>query len=145
VTAVSAADRRNIRSVARGGQPVVDGRSDGAAADRRLAWAVMAGDEQDHPVASGDRLLERAVDRAPRAIEAQSMKVDDPVRLDRTFAKAAIPGRVEGIPPRDGEGNRPRSGRWRGPTVEAPPRWGPTTSLRLAPLPVPGRIFVLTR
>jgi hypothetical protein len=49
------------------------------------------------------------------------------------------PGPVE-CPRR--EGNRPRSGRWRAPTVVAArPTWAPTTMLRMVPRPVPGRIL----
>jgi hypothetical protein len=57
VAAVSATDGGNISSMAGGGEPIVDSRADGTAAHRRLARALVAGDQQDKAVASGDRLL----------------------------------------------------------------------------------------
>jgi hypothetical protein len=77
------------------------------------------------------------------------MQVDDPVGLDASAAEAPVPAAVEGIPPRNGEGDRPRSGRWRGPTVDLADTWAPSTILRLrlwtVPLPVRGRIGAITR
>src|SRR5690349_12187303 len=109
--------------MARSGKPVVDGRADLAALERRVARAVMPGDQQHDALALVNRPLERAVDRAPGRVEVHSVQVDNAVRLDRTGAELSVPAGVEGarsrIPPGDGEGNRPRSGRWRGPTAGA--------------------------
>jgi hypothetical protein len=83
---VRAAHGGNIRRVARGREPVVNDRSDRASADRRLPGALVAGDQQQDAVAARDGLLERSVDRAPCAVEAHAMKIDDSVRLDRAAA-----------------------------------------------------------
>ena len=61
------------------------------ALDRRLAGPMMAGDEQHDAVAARDRLLERAVDRAPGAVEVHAVKVEDAVGLDSAASAAAGP------------------------------------------------------
>src|SRR4051794_32519772 len=64
---VRAADRGNAWRVPRSGKPVVDGRADAPARDRRLARPMMAGNEQNDTVAGVNRLLENAIDgRATR-------------------------------------------------------------------------------
>ena len=63
VTAMRAANGGDIRRMARRGEPVVDRRADPAALHRRLARAMVAGDQQDDALATGNRLFEAAVDR----------------------------------------------------------------------------------
>jgi len=95
----------DLRRVAGCGQPVVDGSADPPALHRRVARPMMAGDQQDDTVAGADRLLERAVDRGPCAVEVQAVQVDDAVGLDRTCAQAFVPAAVERLV-RDGDGSR---------------------------------------
>ena len=64
MASVRAANGGNARCVPRSGKPIVNGRADAAALDRRLARPVMTGNEQDNPVAGVNRLLETAVDGA---------------------------------------------------------------------------------
>ena len=54
---------------------------DAAALNRRIVGALMAGDQQDYPLAPGDRLLQSTVDRSPGAIEVHAVEVEHPIRL----------------------------------------------------------------
>jgi len=58
----------------------------------------MAGDEEHEAVAARHRSVELAVDRPPGAVEAQSVKIDDPVRRDATGAETLVPAAVEAGP-----------------------------------------------
>src|SRR5688500_1488152 len=106
VAPMSRADGGNPWRVARGREPLVDGGADLAAPDRRLARAVMSGDQKDDAVPSIDRLLERPVDGAPGAVETHSVKVDDAVRFDRATAQSSVPASIQ-------RGPRPRRDRRR--------------------------------
>ena len=71
----------------------------------------MAGDQEHDPLAAGDRPLERAVDRAPRAIEVHPVKVEHAVGLDRAGAKPDPSRRRawrDANPPRNGGGGSPK-------------------------------------
>jgi len=57
VTPVSAPYGGDVLGMARSGEPVVNGRSDAASLDRRIARPMMAGDEQYDPLPARDRLL----------------------------------------------------------------------------------------
>jgi len=57
VTPVSASYGGDIFGMARSREPVVNGRSDAASLDRRIARPMMAGDEQYDPLPARDRLL----------------------------------------------------------------------------------------
>ena len=87
----------DLRRITGGGQPVVDGSADPPALHRWVARPMMAGDQQHNTVAGADRLLERAVDRGPCAVEIQAVQVDDAVGLDGARAKAPVPASVEGL------------------------------------------------
>ena len=76
-------------------KPIVNGRTDLAALDGRLAGSMMAGDQQQNTITAGDGLLEAAVDRRPGAIEGQSVKVEHTVRIHRTAAEPVVPSAVE--------------------------------------------------
>ena|SRR5437763_6837204 len=95
---VRAADRGNAWRVPRSGKPVVDGRPDAPARDRWLARPMMAGNEEDDPVARVNRLLQSAVDRAPRTLESHSVKVEDPIGFGGARAKPPVPACVESVP-----------------------------------------------
>jgi hypothetical protein len=73
----------------------MDGSTDRAAPDRRLAGAFVAGNEEHDAIARRNRMIERAVDRAPCRIEAHSVQVDDAVGLDAPAAKPAVPAAVQ--------------------------------------------------
>jgi hypothetical protein len=92
---MGAANGCDLTRVTVGGQPVVDRRANRAARDGRLARTVVTGDQEHDPLPSREGVVEGAVDRSPRAIEAESVKVDDPVGLGRAAPKAAIPAAVE--------------------------------------------------
>lgn len=77
------------------GQPVVHGGANLAALDRRIAGAVVSGDQQQDAITAGDRLLQATIDRRPGSIEIEAVKVQDPVRLDRAAAKPLVPAAVE--------------------------------------------------
>ena len=95
MTPVSAPDRSNLRGMARCRQPIVDCGTDAPALNRRLAPAMMAGDQQDDAVASKDRLLEASVDRRPCAIEVQAMEVDRDIGLDIAASQTLVPTPIE--------------------------------------------------
>jgi hypothetical protein len=97
MAAVGTAHRRNISGVAGSGEPIVNGGADGAPPDRRLARTMMAGNQKNHPLVSGSRLIERAVDGVPGAVEVEPVKVNDAVRLNDALLQAAIPAAVEGL------------------------------------------------
>ena len=92
---MSAANRGDRTRMARRAKPILDRGPDLAPEDWRLARAMVAGDQQNDPVAARDRLFEPAVDRFPRGIQGQSVKVEDSVQLDRAGTQAPVPGRVE--------------------------------------------------
>ena len=79
------------------GKPIVNGGANLAPLDGRLARAVMSGNQQQDAVAACDGLVESAIDRGPGAVEGQSVKVENAIRLDRTAAKPLVPGAVEGL------------------------------------------------
>src|SRR5437868_12336970 len=64
-----AAHRGDRGRMARDREPVMNRGADPAALDRRIAGAMMAGDQQDDPRAVRNRALQRAVDRGPGAVE----------------------------------------------------------------------------
>jgi hypothetical protein len=100
---VRPADDGNPRRVPRSGKPVVDGGPNAPTLDRRLARPMMASNEQDDAVAGVNRLLEKAVDRAPRSVQRHPVEVEHPVGLGRARAKPPVPACIEGIPePRAG-------------------------------------------
>src|SRR5207302_528854 len=98
MASVRAANGGNARRVPRSGKPIVNGRADAAALDRRLARPVMTGNEQDDPVARVNRLLENTVDRSPRGVEGHPVEVEHPIRLGRARAELPVPARVERSP-----------------------------------------------
>ena len=55
----------------------------------------MTGDQQDQASIAGNRLLQTAIDRLPRAIEAHTMKIDSTVRIRSAGPKPPIPAAVE--------------------------------------------------
>lgn len=98
MTSMGAAHRGNLRRMMRCIEPVVNRGAYRSAADRRLARAVMAGDQEHDPLAPRDRLLECAVNRLPGSIEAHPVKVDDAVGFDGAAAQPPVPAAVEGGP-----------------------------------------------
>jgi len=95
---VRTAHGSNVRCMPRSGKPVVDRGPNAPARDRRLAWPMMAGNEQDNAVTGINRLLENAVDRAPRGVERHPVQVKHPVGLGLARAEPAVPARVESSP-----------------------------------------------
>jgi hypothetical protein len=59
----------------------VDGGPDLAALDRRIARAVMPGNQQNHTVSSRDRLLQAAIDRLPGTVERHPVKIERAVGI----------------------------------------------------------------
>ena len=58
----------------------------------------MSGNQEDDPFTRPDRPLEAAIDRSPSGIEAHSMEVEGPVRIDIAGPQAAVPDAVERVP-----------------------------------------------
>jgi hypothetical protein len=65
MTAVSAPDGSDFVGVARGCEPVVDRGADPPALHRRVARAMVTGDQEDDALTAADRLLETALDCGP--------------------------------------------------------------------------------
>ena len=74
----------------------MDGGADSAPLDRRLAPALMAGNQQQDAVSGGDGLLERSVDRFPGAVEIVAVEVERAIGLDAARAESLVPAAVEG-------------------------------------------------
>lgn len=91
MTPVGGADRGDGGGVTRCREPVVDRGADLAALDRRFARSVVTGDQKDDALASGNGALEPAVDRRPRAVEGEAVKVEDAVGLNDAGVKATVP------------------------------------------------------
>jgi hypothetical protein len=94
MTSVRAANGGNAPGVAGRSQPVVHGGADLASGDRRLARAMMAGDEEDEACTAGNRLLETAVDRLPGTIETHAVEVDGPVGRYGAGSEPLVPAAV---------------------------------------------------
>ena len=67
-----------------------------ASLHRRLPDAVVAGDQKQHPFATSDCHLQRAIDGTPGAVEVHAVKIEGPVGLDAAGTQSAIPTPVEG-------------------------------------------------
>jgi hypothetical protein len=76
-------------------QPVVHRSAYSAAFQRRLALALMSGDQQQDPVSGSNRPLQSMVNCLPRTIEAVAMQIQRPVGHDPAGAKASVPAAVE--------------------------------------------------
>jgi hypothetical protein len=81
VAAMGAANGSDFLSVARRREPIVDGSANAPALDRRSAGTSVAGNQQQHPFAVNERLLQRPVDRLPGTLQVVAVEVDDPVGL----------------------------------------------------------------
>src|SRR5260221_8319230 len=92
-----ATHRGNRTRMPRRGQPVVHRGPDFAPLYRRIARAVMTGDQQQHTLAAGDRLIEPAVDRRPGAVEVQTVKVEHAIGIGTPPGEFTIPATVEGL------------------------------------------------
>lgn len=92
---MSAANSGNSTCMPGRGEPVVHRRANAAPLDWRVSRACVAGNQQQHPLAGIDRLLERVVDRCPRSIEIVAMKVEDTVRFNRSGLQFSVPGPVQ--------------------------------------------------
>lgn len=113
----------NISGVPRGREPVVDRGANLAPLDRRLARTMVAGDQQHHALAPGDRLIEAAIDGVPGSVEVHAVKIDDPVGSKRAAAQPLVPAAVESpVGDRSWRAcRRRRQRRWRGRSREF--RW----------------------
>jgi hypothetical protein len=88
------ADCGDLPGVAGGGEPVMHCSADLAALHRWSAGPVMPRDKQQQPLPAVNGKLERAIDRVPSAVEVHPVKIEDPVRLDGSRPKPAIPSAV---------------------------------------------------
>ena len=85
-----AANGSDIARVARGGEPVVNGRPDPSALDWWLTGTVMARDQQHDAIAPRNRLGEPAIDGVPGSVEIHPMQVEHAVGLDRNEVGALL-------------------------------------------------------
>ena len=90
-----AANSRDPRRMARGAQPIMNGRANAAAGDGRITRSMMTGDQEDDTVSRRNRAIELVVDRLPGAVERHAMKVDDTVGLQCPRAQLLVPAAVE--------------------------------------------------
>ena len=85
----------DARRVPRRLQPVVNGSADLAALDGRIPLPGMAGDQQDDPLSSANRMLESTVNGTPCPVECHPVKVDYPVGVDLAGSKTPVPRGIE--------------------------------------------------
>jgi hypothetical protein len=95
VAPVRSADGGDAWGVAGSGQPVVNGRADPAALDRRLTGPMMTCDQQHDTFAPSDRAFEVRIDRVPRAVEGHSVQIEHALRLDIAGPKLFVPAAVQ--------------------------------------------------
>ena len=96
MAAMGPANGSDLRRVPGMGKPVVNGRANASAGDRRVARPVVAGDEQHDPVARADRALQPTIDRLPGGVEGHAVEIENAVRLDAPAPQALVPTAVEG-------------------------------------------------
>lgn len=96
------------------GEPVMDRGPDAAALNRRIAGSMMTGDQQDYPLATSDRLLQRTVDRSPGPIEVHAVEIEHPIGLNRAAAQLLIPASVKRLLRDRHSLCRSGFGRWQG-------------------------------
>lgn len=92
---MSTPDRRNPVGMARSSEPVMHRGPNLSSLDPRLAGTMVASDEEDDPRSAGDRIFQALVDGVPGPVEIHAVKVERTVWLNRTAAKALVPGTVE--------------------------------------------------
>lgn len=80
MTSVCAPDGSDFRGVTGHGEPVVDCSANAPPLDRRVAAALVAGDQQKDTLAACDRRLQRLIDGAPSPIEIVSVQIEHTVR-----------------------------------------------------------------
>jgi hypothetical protein len=74
---------------------------------------MVSGDEQDHPVARPNGVIETLINCAPCPVETHAVKIDGPIQLDRTTPELLVPAAIQ----------RSFSDRDRlGPCMSRPPR-----------------------
>jgi hypothetical protein len=76
-------------------EPVVNRGPDAPTLHGRIAGPMMPGNQQENALAARNGLLERTVDRGPRAVEIHAMEIEHPVRLDRAAPELLVPSAVE--------------------------------------------------
>jgi hypothetical protein len=76
-------------------EPVMNRGPDATALDGWFAGPMMARNQQKNAVAACYCLLERMVDRGPCTIEVHAMKIEHPVRLDRSAPQLLVPAAVQ--------------------------------------------------
>jgi hypothetical protein len=73
----------------------MDGGPDSAPLERRLALALMAGNQQQDAIVILDCPFQRAVDGDPCPVETMAVQIKDAVRLDPARGQLAIPTPVQ--------------------------------------------------
>lgn len=95
MAAMSSADGGDLRRMPRGRQPVVNCCSNAPALDRRLALAMVTGDEEENTFAPSDRMLKAAIDCSPGSIEVHAVKIKDPVWLYAAVPQHLVPAAIK--------------------------------------------------
>jgi len=107
MTSMRASNGGDPVGVARGRKPIVNGRADPAALNRRIAGPMMARDEQNDPFATRNGSLQATIDRGPSSVEVHSVKIEHPIGLDVAASKLLVPAAVERL---GSDGRRRRFG-----------------------------------
>ena len=95
MAAVCTTDRGDVAGVPRRRQPVMHGSTDLPPLNRGFAGAMVSGDEQDHPVARPNGVIEAPINCAPCPVQTHAVKIDGPVRLDRTAPQLLVPAAIQ--------------------------------------------------
>lgn len=86
-----------VPSMARRGQPVANRGADPPATADVAVLALPPGNEEHNAVPRSPRSLEQAVDRRPRRLQVQPVKIEGGIGLDRTAAQTSLPSTVETV------------------------------------------------
>lgn len=93
------ADGCDVARVARGAEPVPDGRPDRAACDRAaVVRRRLSSHEQHQPRSTRDRLLKAPVEEMIGGGEIMSVEVDGQVGLNQAAPQPPVPASVQRLP-----------------------------------------------
>jgi len=95
MAAVGTTDGSDVAGVPRRCQPVMHGSTDLPPLNRRFAVAMVSGDEQDHPVARPNGVIEAPINCAPCPVKTHAVKIDGSVRLNRTTPQLLVPAAIQ--------------------------------------------------
>ena len=95
MAAMRAPHSGNPRRMAGNRQPVMNGGSNSAAFQRRIAFAFMPGNQEQYAISRGDGPLQRPVDRLPRPVQRMAVQVEHAIGFQAAGAEPSVPASIE--------------------------------------------------